>query len=83
MSELNRQEGESIFLSLAPGSDPGITLGELFDRGAIEIKVTQIADHTVTLSIAAPEIINVIGAELVGKSHGTDFPPHEPIQGGD
>lgn len=83
MSELDRQEGESIFLGLAPGSDPGITLGELFERGAIEIKVTQIMDHTVTLSIAAPEVVSVIGGELAGKPHGTDFPPHEPIQGGD
>ena len=77
---LERKLEESVFLGLGPNVDRDMTLGELFENGAIEIKVTKIEGAKIKLAIEAPEPISIIRAELLDKKHGTDFPPHEPVQ---
>ena len=83
MLTLERKIEDSIFLALSPDADPNITLGELFESGVIEIKVTKIEGTRVKLSIDAPKPISIIRAELSDKPHGTDFPSHAPVQDGD
>ena len=82
MLTLDRKEDDSIFLGLSPEADRTMTLGELFESGVIEIKVTKIKESRVELCIDAPKPISVILAELSGKLHGTDFPSHTTIQKG-
>ena len=83
MQSLDRRLGESFFLGLNSEAARNMTLGELFDYQALEVKVMKITAGKVSLSIDIPEEITLICSELTDKRHGSDFPPHQPIQPGD
>lgn len=83
MQTLDRKPGESFFLGLSSEEARNMTLGELLDTQALEIKVMDITTGRVSLSIDMPEEITIICSDLTDKRHGSDFPPHQPVQQGD
>ena len=83
MQTLERAQGESFFMALKNEAARNMTLGELMDSQALEIKVMEIEPGKVKLCIDLPEAITVISSGFSHKQHGSDFPPHLPLQQGD
>lgn len=61
MLVLLRKKDQSLLLHLDQDADPGITIGELFADGPIEIRVADVdwRHRTVRLGIDAPRAIHV------------------------
>ena len=83
MQTLERAQGESFFLTPKDEAARNMTLGELMGSKALEIKVMEIEPGKVRLCIDLPEAITVISSGFNNKQHGSDFPPHLPLQQGD
>ena len=83
MQTLERAQGESFFLAPKNEAARNMTLGELMDNHALGIKVMEIEAGKVRLCIDLPEALTVIQSSFNNKQHGSDFPPHLPLQQGD
>lgn len=83
MQTVDRRPGESFFLGLSSEAARNMTLGELLDTHALEIKIMDIRAGKVSMSIDIPGEFTIICSELTDKRHGSDFPPHQPVQQGD
>ena len=83
MHRLDLKAGDSFFFGMSKESARNMTLGELLDNEAFEIKIMDIAEQRVYLSIDIPHEISIIHSDFTDKQHGSNFPPHRPIQQGD
>lgn len=72
MLVLTRKPGQKFRILPGKGIDPNLTVRELFEKGPIEIIVTQIQGMQVKLGITAPREVLVLRDELV------DAPPPRP-----
>ena len=62
---LTRNENQSLYIFPSDNLNPDMTVQELFQNGAIEIKVTQILDTQVKLGINASKFLDVLREELM------------------
>jgi sRNA-binding carbon storage regulator CsrA len=59
MLVISRKENESITIEPVEGLDPSLTIGELFARGPILVKIIQCGKRT-RLAIGAPTTLKVM-----------------------
>lgn len=67
MLVLSRRIGEKIFIDLAHDSDPTLPASELFERGPLEIRITQIQGSQVKVGLVVDGRLRILRAELRGR----------------
>jgi sRNA-binding carbon storage regulator CsrA len=65
MLNLTRRPGESIFIDLADSIDPGMTMGELFSDGPVEVVILGVKDNQVRVGTQASDRLTILREENV------------------
>jgi len=64
MLKLTRKENESIIISLDESVDRSLSVGELFDKGDIEMVIKDISKGQVIVGLDAPMEFKILRVEL-------------------